>query len=201
VDKQAEIARLYEGYAKTAVLQPVAAGRRLVPGYGPLNAPMVVVGEAPGAAEDSQGRPFVGASGQRLQRLFREAYGKESRAWEACYVMNVLPWRPPGNRTPYAFEVIASCDRVAAEIAVIGPLIVVAAGATAWRAVTRGEHGRFSEARGKLLSLPGVPWGLIPVFHPSAILRAGDAEGQLMEDDTVRALRLALGESDAAGAA
>src|SRR5437764_75712 len=141
MSKQAEIARLYEEYAKTAVLQPVADGKRLVPGYGPLDAPMVVVGEAPGATEDQQGRPLTGPSGQLLQRLFAAA----GLPWELCYVMNVLPWRPPGNRAPYPFEVIASYDRVAAEVAVIAPLIVVAAGATAWRAVTRGDHGRFSE--------------------------------------------------------
>ena len=149
MDKAAEITRLYEGYAKTAVLQPVAAGKRLVPGYGPLDAPMAVVGEAPGAAEDQQGRPFTGPSGQLLQRLFREAFGEESKAWESCYVMNVLPWRPPGNRAPYPFEVIASYDRVLGDFLAVGPLIVVAAGATAWQGVTRNDYGRFSENRGK----------------------------------------------------
>lgn len=193
MDKKAEIARLYEEYARTLVLQPVADGKRLVPGYGPLDAPMVVVGEAPGAAEDQQGRPFVGPSGQLLQRLFAAA----ELPWELCYVMNVLPWRPPGNRTPYPFEVIASYQRVEAEIDVISPVVVVTAGQVAWQAVSQNDLGRYSEARGTWYQLPWKDWPVLPAWHPSAILRAAGEARERMEADMVRMLRSAVEDEPA----
>lgn len=199
MDKEAELAALYAAYAKTAVLAPVSDGRRLVRGHGPLNSPLVVVGEAPGAEEDAQGRPFVGPSGQLLQRLFAQA----GLPWELCYVMNVLPWRPPANRTPFPFEVIASYRRVEAEIDIIQhglgqPLHVITAGATAWKAVSQGDLVAFSEARGKLWKLPWKDWSVRAVFHPSAILRAGGRERELTEAETVTALRSVLGDASAA---
>jgi uracil-DNA glycosylase family 4 len=192
-DKQAELDELYAAYARTAVLAPVSDGRRLVRGHGPLDSPLVVVGEAPGAEEERLGRPFVGPSGQLLQDLFSRA----GLPWILCYVANVLPWRPPGNRTPYPFEVIASYRRVEAEIDVIAPVSVIAAGSVAWHAVSQKDLGAFSEARGKWHQVPWKDWAVLPVFHPSAILRAGHERGH-MEADTVTALRSALGGASAA---
>jgi uracil-DNA glycosylase len=176
---------LYHQYAKTDVLRQVAQGKRLVPGHGPVNAPLVVVGEAPGAEEDRQARPFVGPSGQLLQDLF----GRAGLPWGMCYAMNVLPWRPPGNRDPYPFEVQASEARVAAEIAVVDPVVVVAAGAVAWKCVTRGDHGRFADARFNWSELSGRR--LLAIPHPSAILRTANGAVPLraqLEDATVDAL-------------
>jgi DNA polymerase len=192
--KEAELAALYGAYAKTAVLAQVSDGKRLVRGHGPLNSPLVVVGEAPGAEEDAQGRPFVGPSGQLLQALFAQA----GLPWECCYVTNVLPWRPPGNRTPFPFEVIASYRRVEAEIDLISPVSVITAGATGWQGVSQGDLGKFSEARGKWYQAPWKDWCILPVFHPAAILRASGRERELMEAETVTALRSALGDVHAA---
>lgn len=192
--KEAELDALYAEYARTVVLQPVSDGKNLVRGHGPLGSPMVVVGEAPGAEEDAQGRPFVGPSGKLLQRLFAIA----GLPWELCYVLNTLPWRPPGNRTPFPFEIIASQDRVEREIDVISPVYVVTAGAVAWRAVSQDDLGRFSEARGRIFQAPGKDWAILPVFHPSAILRAHGAERDHMEAETLRSLRSVLETADAA---
>jgi uracil-DNA glycosylase family 4 len=182
--KRAALDALYGEYAKTTVLQQLAAGRRLVPGHGPLDSPLVVVGEAPGQEEDRQGRPFVGASGQLLQDLF----GRAGLPWGMCYVMNVLPWRPPGNRTPYPFEVHASWMRVSAEIAVIDPLIVVAAGAVAWKGVTAGDHGSFPDARFHWSELEGRR--LLAIPHPSAVLRESKPDERArLADATIGALR------------
>lgn len=182
--KQAALGVLYGEYAKTPVLRQLAAGKRLVPGHGPLDSPLVVVGEAPGYEEDREGRPFVGPSGQLLQDLFKRA----RLPWGMCYVMNVMPWRPPGNRTPYPFEVQASWLRVSAEIAVIDPLVVVAAGAVAWKGVTAGDHGRFPDARFHWSELTGRR--LLAIPHPSAILReAKPDERARLIDATVAALR------------
>ena len=183
--RRAAIDALYEDYAKTIVLQQLAQGKRLVPGHGPLDSPLVVVGEAPGEQEDREGRPFVGPSGGLLKRLFTRA----RLPWEMCYVMNVLPWRPPGNRTPYPFEIHASWLRVSAEIAVIDPLVVIAAGSSAWKGVTALEMGKFADARFRWHSLESRR--LLAIPHPSAILRAPDGERSRMEDATVDALRQA----------
>jgi uracil-DNA glycosylase len=169
VSKAEVLDRLYAAYAGQLVLQRVADGKRLVRGAGPLDAPLVIVGEAPGEVEDRQGEPFVGPSGQLLQHLFARA----ALPWELCYRTNVLPWRPPGNRTPDNFEIVASYNRVEQEIAVIDPLVVVAAGATACQAVTRNRHGRFSDLLGGPHEdvLPGRQ--LWVIYHPSYILRTG----------------------------
>lgn len=182
--KRAALDVLYGEYAKINVLQQLAAGRRLVPGHGPLDAPLVVVGEAPGQEEDRRGRPFVGPSGEMIQDLFRRA----GLPWDMCYVMNVLPWRPPGNRPPYPFEVQASWVRVSAEIAVIDPLVVVAAGVTAWKGVTAGDQGSFPDARFHWSELMGRR--LLAIPHPSAILREKKTEERVrLVDATVAALR------------
>jgi uracil-DNA glycosylase len=106
-----------------------------------------------------------------------------------CYVTNVLPWRPPGNRTPYPFQVRASEERLAAEIALVDPVIVVAAGAVAWRGVTREKAGRFDEARFAWHELDGRRLLCIP--HPAALLRLKGAE----REDWERATRAALAEA------
>jgi uracil-DNA glycosylase family 4 len=193
MDKEAQLAALYAEYATSPVLQQVADGRRLVRGYGPLEAPLVVIGEAPGEQEDIQGRPFVGPSGRLLQELFARA----ELPWDLCYVMNVLPWRPPGNRTPYQFEIIASYPRVEREIDLIQPVLVVAAGSVAWHAVSQAELGAFTTARGHWMQVPWKDWMVLPVFHPSAILRAHGTERAQMEEQTIRALRSALAGADA----
>ena len=181
--RRAALDVLYDEYAKITVLRQLYPGKRLVRGAGPLNSPLVVVGEAPGQDEDRQGRPFVGASGQLLQDLFRRA----GLPWDMCYVMNVLPWRPPANRTPYPFEVQASWLRVSAEIAVIDPLVVVAAGAVAWKGVTAGDHGSFPDARFHWSELNGRR--LLAIPHPSAILRTPrDDDRARLEAATVGAL-------------
>lgn len=181
--KRSALDALYDEYAKITVLRQLAAGRRLVPGHGPLDSPLVVVGDAPGEEEERQGVPFVGRPGRLLQILFKRA----GLPWQMCYGINVLPWRPPGNRAPYPFEVHASWMRVSAEIAVIDPLVVVAAGATAWKGVTAGERGSFPDARFHWSELEGRRVLAIP--DPSDILREkDDRERARMENATVDAL-------------
>jgi uracil-DNA glycosylase len=194
-EKYAVIQGLYKAYAKTDVLLPVSDGKRLVPGDGPLDAPLVVVGEAPGEQEDKLGRPFVGRSGQKLQQLFRQA----GIPWDLCYKMNVLPWRPKSNRTPYPFEIQASMRRVQAEIATIAPQVVVAAGSVAWQAITSKKLGYLAEHRGKWVpgwspeGHEGFSCDLLAITHPAAILRERREDWRAaMEEETVTALRSVL---------
>jgi uracil-DNA glycosylase family 4 len=177
---------LYLDYSRVPVLAELAAGRDPVRGTGPLASPCVVVGEAPGAEEDRQGRPFAGPSGQLLAELFRRA----GLPWRACYLTNVVCWRPPGNRTPYNFQVQASQARLDAEVALVDPVMVVAAGSTAWRALTRGGLGDFEAAKLRWHDLDGRR--LLCVPHPACLLRLKAAERAQWEQATVAALSQAL---------
>jgi uracil-DNA glycosylase len=184
---------LYEEYARIPQLARLAEGRRMVRGHGPLDAPLMVVGEAPGEQEERRGRPFVGPAGT----LLRDMFGRAGLPWEYCYVTNVVPWRPPANRTPYPFEVQASCERLAAEVTMVDPVVIVAAGDTAWRGLARGDAGRFAEARFQWREFG--PRRLVAVPHPSYLLHLKDpAQRAEWEQATVTALRLALPQ--AAGA-
>jgi uracil-DNA glycosylase len=185
--REDEMAALYDGYAQEIVLREVSEGKRLVRGHGPLDAPLVIVGEAPGADEDRVGRPFVGKSGQLLQAMFAQA----GIPWDVCYVTNVLPWRPPGNRTPYPFEIAASAMRVREEIGIVDPVIVVAAGSVAWRALGKAGVTRFEEARWKWHETDARR-RLLAVPHPAALFHLAPSDRVKWETATVEALKSAL---------
>jgi DNA polymerase len=187
------IAAALEEYQQVSVLAPLRDVSPLVPGDGPLNSPFVLVGEAPGAEEVKQGRPFVGRSGQLLFTMLAEV-GVQRRM---CYVTNVVLYRPPGNRTPETFEVASSRRRLAAEILAVKPGLVITLGATALRAVApRG--GRVSEIHGQLsgISFSEHPdsWQChwLPTFHPSAALRSTD-NAELMREDLAVLRRITHG--------
>jgi DNA polymerase len=154
----------YKAYQELAVLAPLRAQSPFVPGDGPLNAPVLLVGEAPGAQEVTELKPFVGPAGQLLNKLLAEI---GLPRW-FCWVTNVVLYRPPGNRTPEQFEIHVSRPRLMAEIQGIDPGLVITLGATARRALM--PHGPpVSECHGQL-----EPWNgrwLLPTYHPSAGLR------------------------------
>lgn len=127
-----------------------------------------------------------GPSGKLLQKIFEAA----DLWWACCYVTNVVPWRPPGNRTPYPFEVQLSQGRLAEEVSLVDPVVIVAAGDVAWRCLTRNEMGPFAEARFRWHDLGGRR--LVAVPHPSALLRLTGAERTEWLHQTAGALAQAL---------
>jgi DNA polymerase len=193
VDKAARISEIYEEYAANPQLQAVARGRPAVRGHGPLDAPVVVVGEAPGEQEEREGRPFVGPSGKLLQELLRRA----GIPWDYCYVTNSLSWRPEGNREPYPFEVMEGWDRLAAEIETVGPRVVIAAGSSAWLGVARNRLGRFAECRYRLIPAgdANLSYHLLGIHHPSWVLRQGRRQEEA-EDTVIRALKMIFAGHD-----
>lgn len=144
----------------------LAAGRqRVVVSRGNPRARLLVIGEAPGAQEDAQGQPFVGRSGQLLDRLLAAA-GIDV-ATEA-YICNVVKCRPPGNRKPTAAELAACRPWLEQQIALVDPPLVLLVGATALQGVL-GIRGGITGLRGQWR-----PWGerwLMPILHPSYLLR------------------------------
>src|SRR5579862_3983093 len=133
---------------------------------GNPQAPVMIIGEAPGAEEDRLGRPFVGRSGQLLDRMLA-AIGLDR---SGVLITNVIYWRPPGNRTPTAAEIAACQPFVMRHIALVAPRILLLCGATAAGALLPTREG-ITRLRGRWfeLALPGLerPLPVLPTYHPS----------------------------------
>jgi DNA polymerase len=135
-----------------------------VPGEGNPHADFVCVGEAPGATEDEQGRPFVGAAGQLLTKILA-AVNLER---EDVFIMNVLKHRPPGNRNPDPTEVTACRPFLLRQLELIQPKVILALGTFAAQTLldTKESLGRL---RGRVHSFQGIP--VVVTYHPAALLR------------------------------
>jgi DNA polymerase len=154
----------------------------LVPGEGPADARVVLVGEAPGAREDATGRPFVGAAGKLLDLLLDEAGLSRSEV----FITNVVKARPPGNRDPKPEEVAHHRPWLEAQLDLIAPEMVVPLGRHAMGRFLSGPtiteaHGRVVQAGARRV----MPW-----FHPAAALHSQRLRATLFAD--ARALRDAL---------
>ncbi len=144
--------------------------KTLVFSDGHPGARVMIVGEAPGREEDMAGLPFVGRSGQLLDRMLA-AVGLSRRAEDpaaAVYITNVLPWRPPANRDPSSDEVAMLRPFLMRHIALKTPEALVVMGNAAAKTVLATETG-ITRLRGTWTELGGVP--VLPMFHPAALLR------------------------------
>jgi uracil-DNA glycosylase len=151
----------------------------LVPGEGNPDADVVFVGEAPGASEDKQGRPFVGNAGRFLARLLEDA-GLER---DDVFITNVVKARPPKNRDPRVKEVRHYLPWLIAQLDVIEPKVIVPLGRQALAHFAADvkiteAHGHALEREGRLI---------FPMFHPAAALHNEDLRPVLHAD--ARALR------------
>ncbi|MFL6138350.1 MAG: GNAT family N-acetyltransferase [Frankiaceae bacterium] len=144
----------------------VASRRSVVFGQFPPGADIALLGEAPGAEEDATGEPFVGRSGQLLDRLLAEA----GLPREQVAVVNVLKCRPPGNRRPQPVEAVRCRGWLDRQLGLIDPLVVVALGGTATEAML-GRGAKVTRVRGRDRIAGGRL--VIASYHPSAALRFG----------------------------
>ena len=158
---------------------------------GNPTAPVMMIGEGPGADEDRIGRPFVGRAGQLLDRMLA-AIGLDR---QGVHITNVVYWRPPGNRTPTTAEIASCLPFVLRHIALVHPKLLVLAGATAARALLAGGQG-LTRLRGRWfdLEIPGLAERVptLPMFHPSFLLRAPERKREAWRD--LLALRARLDE-------
>jgi DNA polymerase len=131
-------------------------------------ADLMFVGEAPGREEDEKGLPFVGVSGQLLDK-FLSAIGRDRTN---VYIVNTLPWRPPDNREPALAEASVCLPFLKRHIALVKPKIVVALGATATKNLFDTTEG-ITRLRGKwqTLEVDGHSCPAMATFHPAALLR------------------------------
>ncbi|GAB0112797.1 hypothetical protein AcidC75_03220 [Acidisoma sp. C75] len=142
---------------------------------------IMLIGEAPGAEEDRAGLPFVGASGQLLDRML----GSIGLDRGQVLITNILPWRPPGNRAPTEGEIASCLPFLLRHIALVGPEMLVLLGATAARALTGSAEGiRRLRGRWQPLAIPGLaqPVPALPTYHPAYLLRTPLAKREAWAD-------------------
>jgi len=149
---------------------------RTVPGVGPTDATWMFVGEAPGADEDAQGEPFVGAAGQLLDNML--AALALSRGNDV-FIANVLKCRPPGNRTPAPLEAAACLPYLDRQIELVAPGLIVALGKSA-ACTLLGIDASVGSLRNRVHRYRGTP--LIVTYHPAYLLRTPVDKAKAWED-------------------
>ncbi|MFC4169757.1 uracil-DNA glycosylase, partial [Teichococcus aestuarii] len=161
----------------------------LVFGDGNPESGLMLIGEAPGGDEDRLGRPFVGVSGQLLDRMLA-SIGLDRAAEEparAFYITNILPWRPPGNRTPTDAEITQFLPLVLRHIALVKPRHVVMLGGVSAKALLRAKEG-ITRLRGRWHAMPVEQAGesatlpALPTLHPAYLLRNPAAKREAWAD-------------------
>ncbi len=163
---------------------PLAAGRTTVVfGEGAPDAGLMVIGEGPGRDEDLQGRPFVGRSGQLLDRLLLEELGV---ARSAVYIANVVKCRPPGNRDPKPEEIAACRPWLDLQLDLIAPRVILTLGNFAMKLMLGTTDG-IRRVRGQVYPSGRPGTVIVPTYHPAAALRGGGEVLAEMRADFVRA--------------
>ncbi len=149
-------------------------------GHGSPTARVVFVGEAPGADEDRAGVPFVGRSGRLLEKMLAAIALKR----EDCFITNVLPWRPPGNRTPLESEIAVCLPFLRRQIDLIAPdFIFILGGSAANALLETGES--ISRLRGRWMdykTASGKNVQVLASFHPAYLLRNSGQKAKAWAD-------------------
>jgi uracil-DNA glycosylase len=168
-----------------------------VPGEGPRHAEIMLIGEGPGAREDEQGRPFVGASGKFLDELLEQAGVTRADVW----ISNVVKCRPPGNRDPLPDEIeICTSNYLQHQIEIVNPSIIVTLGRHSMGLFFKGAkitqiHGQMRKVGDRFV---------IAMFHPAAALHQVSLKSTIMADfaklpELLKEARTQLGKSTAKG--
>jgi len=169
------LAEEVKGCTKCAAL--CSTRTQTVFGSGQPGVELCFVGEAPGADEDAQGMPFVGAAGQLLTKII-EACGLKR---EEVYICNILKCRPPGNRTPLPDEAANCRDFLERQIRLVRPKYIVALGSSAATNLLKSTLS-LGKLRGRLHDFQGIP--VLVTYHPAYLLphRAPDKKKDVWED-------------------
>ena len=175
-EAHAELQQVAE-VASTCTLCRLSEGRtQVVFGMGDPEAALMFIGEGPGEQEDRQGLPFVGRSGQLLDRLLLEELGITR---DRVYIANVVKCRPPANRDPKPDEIAACRPYLERQLDLIRPAVVVTLGRFAAQSLLDTTEG-ITRLRGNWKTYRGIP--LMPTFHPAYLLRNPSAKREVWED-------------------
>lgn len=172
---------------KTCTLCPLHIGRsNIVFSDGDTNAKIMLIGEAPGADEDKVGIPFVGRAGKLLNEFLEKA-GINRKT--DIYIANTVKCRPPENRKPLKEEKIACQGNLKAQIDVVKPKVIILCGATAMESFIEEKKLTITKARGKIFEYEnGIK--LVPIFHPSYLLRQHSTEENSPRDLMLKDLKM-----------
>lgn len=158
---------------------PLGSERKnAVPGEGPLEAEVMILGEAPGAEEDRQGRPFVGPSGQLLDKILEGGMGLRR---DQVFIANILKCRPPGNRDPYPAEIELCTPYLEEQIALIQPRLLIALGRFAAQHLLQTDLS-LGKLRGRLHQRPQGGPPVLVTYHPAYLLRNPTEKRACWED-------------------
>lgn len=174
-----------------------ATATRLCFADGRAEARLMLIGEAPGAEEDRQGRPFVGPSGVLLDRMLEAVGLDRADVW----ITNLLFWRPPGNRPPTATEVATCQPFLERQVELLNPAVILFLGGSAAKALLGVTDG-VTRLRGRRHTYRSPAGGEVPAFvtfHPAYLLRQPLQKRLVWRD--LLALRHEFGEVWAARAA
>lgn len=133
---------------------------------GSRSAPIMVIGEGPGQQEDEQGLPFVGRSGQLLEKILGAVHLDTEKD---VYICNIVKCRPPGNRNPLAPEIAACRPYILEQIRLVDPKIILLTGATAVKGIIPSEKRGITKIRGQWIDWEGRQ--CMPILHPAYLLR------------------------------
>ena len=151
------------------------ARKNIVFGCGDKKADIMMIGEGPGADEDSQGIPFVGKAGKLMDKAF-EGLGIER---DKLYIANIVKCRPPQNRVPEEDEAMACLDYLRNQVILVRPKIIVLLGSTALKNICGKEYG-ITASRGNWIEKKGILY--MPTWHPAALLRDENKKIEFWKD-------------------
>lgn len=146
-------------------------------GVGNINANWLIIGEAPGAAEDKQGEPFVGRAGKLLNNMLTAIDLQR----EQVFIANVIKCRPPNNRNPQAQEIEACASYLAQQIALIQPKLILAVGRIAAQSLTQTDLP-IGKMRGRQYQYADTNIPLVVTYHPAYLLRAPGEKRKVWQD-------------------
>lgn len=150
--------------------------KNVVFGEGNLNAKILFIGEAPGASEDASGKPFVGRSGEMLDKIIVNVLKIPK---DHVYITNIVKCRPPQNREPSPVETHTCMPYLYKQVELIKPKIVVTLGATAYHYFT-GDETPISKIHGTIIEKDGLV--VMPTYHPGYLLRNPSFKHDTWED-------------------
>lgn len=151
---------------------------------GNEKANLLIIGEAPGEKEDISGLPFMGRSGNLLNKLLIE---QSVDIENDVYICNIIKCRPPGNRKPKLLEINSCMEYLSKQISLVKPKCILTLGVTALHGLFHFKD-KISSVRGTVLNYQGI--SLIPTYHPSFLLRNGPLSHATLE--FIKDINLAL---------
>jgi uracil-DNA glycosylase family 4 len=173
-----ELREAIEGFDGLAIKNTAS---HLVFSDGNVDAPIMIIGEAPGADDDRQGKAFVGPSGQLLDQMLKwiglDRHHEE--AAKSVYLSNILNWRPPGNRTPTEGEIEVALPFIEKHIELAKPKILILCDGVAAKSLLQSDVS-ISRLRGKWHDYNGIP--AIATYHPSYLLNTPAQKQKVWRD-------------------